>query len=128
LAREREAELKRLRGIAVPITADHFEEGAPMSLRAAGERVLSSGGKLEVSKDGRLVVSLPPNVIAGRTDALEPFGPDDARLHLRPGAPRNLAVLPPLQRSKQRGGRYKRTEVMRQRRRLRLVGIKLSLR
>jgi hypothetical protein len=67
--KEREAQRRELRKLAVPITLGHYESAARMTLAEAGRRVLAAGGKLEV-RNGHLVVSLPPHAIGGHGSAL----------------------------------------------------------
>jgi hypothetical protein len=56
---QRQAETARLRKTAEPVTADSFETGPPLTLRAAAEQVEREGGTVKVER-GALVISLPP--------------------------------------------------------------------
>lgn len=48
-----------MRSTAVPVTADSFETGPTLTLRAAAEQVEREGGTVKV-EGGALVISLPP--------------------------------------------------------------------
>jgi hypothetical protein len=48
----------------------HLERGLSLTLAQAAEQVTSRGGKYELSKDGRLLVSLPRSALGGLTSGL----------------------------------------------------------